>query len=226
MRGAPTLFLYCKCTEQSFPTSPKRLLTLTSLSEYGCVKTPRKFQEVSTLYSDKMSAVYSGGLVYEYSVEGDSTQSKYGLVDVSGSTPQEQGDFDLLSNAFKNANPPSGDGGAKPSGTPSQCPPKSNTWLVDGDALPAMPPKASQYFKSGAGNGVGFKGDGSQEVGAESTGTATAGSGQATATGTSGGSSASSSGAASGLRVPEFSIAPLVCGFVVVASSFLGAALL
>lgn len=172
-----------------------------------------------------MSAVYSGGLVYEYSVEGDSTQSKYGLVDLSGSTPKEQSDFDLLSTAFKNASPPSGDGGAKSSGTPSKCPPKSPTWLVDGDALPAMPPKASQYFSSGAGKGVGFKGDGSQEVGAESTGTATAGSGQATATGTSG-SSASSSGAANGLKVPEFSVAPLVCGLVVVASSFLGAALL
>lgn len=172
-----------------------------------------------------MSAVYSGGLVYEYSVEGDGTQSKYGLVDVSGSSPKEQEDFDLLSNAYKKVKTPSGNGGAKTGGTPSKCPPKSDTWLVDGEGLPAMPPKASQYFSSGAGKGVGFKGDGSQEVGAESTGTATAGSGKATATGSSG-SSATSSGAAGALKVPEFSVAPLVCGLVVVASSFLGAVLL
>ena len=177
-----------------------------------------------------MSSVYSGGLVYEYSVEGDATQSKYGLVDLS-SGANEQGDFSLLSDAFKQVKLPDGNGGAKTGGSASECPPKSPTWLVNGLGLPAMPPKASQYFANGAGKGVGFTGDGSQEVGAESTGTASAGSGQATATGTSGGSggsggSASSSAAATGLRIPEFSFAPLVCSLVVVASSLLGGAIM
>ena len=177
-----------------------------------------------------MSSVYSGGLVYEYSVEGDATQSKYGLVDLS-SGAEEQGDFSVLSDAFKQVKLPDGNGGAKTGGSASECPPKSPTWLVNGLGLPAMPPKASQYFANGAGKGVGFTGDGSQEVGAESTGTASAGSGQATATGTSGGSggsggSASSSAAATGLRIPESSFAPLVYSLIVVASSLLGGAIM
>ncbi|KAI7558038.1 1,3-beta-glucanosyltransferase, partial [Hortaea werneckii] len=36
------------------------------LSEYGCITNKRQFNEVSALYSDKMTSVYSGGLVYEY----------------------------------------------------------------------------------------------------------------------------------------------------------------
>ena len=166
--------------------------------------------------------------MYEYSVEGKGTdQAKYGLVDLDGSTPKEESDFDLLSNAFKNVQTPSGDGGYKANGTPSKCPTRSATWLVKDNSLPAMPPRASQYFANGAGKGVGFEGDGSQEVGAESTGIAEPGSGKPTATGTSsGGSAATSSGAASGLRAPEFSVAPFVCGLVVVLSSFLGATIM
>lgn len=39
------------------------------LSEYGCNINTRKFEEVAALYSTQMTAVYSGGLVYEYSQE-------------------------------------------------------------------------------------------------------------------------------------------------------------
>ena len=198
------------------------------LSEYGCTKTTRKFEEIATLYGDKMTPVYSGGLVYEYSKEGDSTQQKFGLVDVSGGSVKELTDFSTLQQAFANTPAPSGDGGYKSNGSPSTCPTKSSTWLVSGDGLPAMPPQASQYFSSGAGTGVGLTGTGSQDVGAESTGTASAGSGQATATGTSSssGSSSSSKSAAVGLRVPEMSFAPLMCGVVVFFSSLIGATLL
>lgn len=193
------------------------------LSEFGCVKTDRKFGEVSTLFSTKMSSVYSGGLVYEYSKEGDATQSKYGLVDLEGGKVKELDDFSALSNAFSKVQLPSGDGGYKSNGKPSTCPKKSSTWLVPDNGLPAMPPKASKYFKSGAGKGPGLAGDGSQEVGAESTGTATAGSGKATA---SGKSSSSSSSASTALQVPGFQMAPMVCGVVVFFSTLLGATLL
>ena len=198
------------------------------LSEYGCTKTTRKFGEVSTLYSDKMTAVYSGGLVYEYSKEGDSIQEKFGLVDVSGGKTDERPDFSTLQQAFSKAAPPNGDGGYKPSGQASKCPPKSNTWLVSGDGLPAMPPKAANFFKNGAGKGPGLSGGGSQDAGAESTGTASAGSGSPTATGTSSSSSgkSSSSSAASSLRIPEMSLGPMVCGMVVFFSTLLGATLL
>ncbi|KAL8725128.1 MAG: hypothetical protein Q9181_006532 [Wetmoreana brouardii] len=198
------------------------------MSEFGCTDTDRKFGEISVLYSEKMTPVYSGGLVYEYTVEGDAKQQKYGLVDVSSkSSATEQPDFNTLKSALANAEPPSGDGGYKPNNPKSECPSKSATWLVDGDGLPAMPPQAKQYFKNGAGQGVGLTGTGSQDAGAESTGTANSGSGTTTGTGSSSSSSASGSkGAASGLHAPEFSIAPLVCGLVVLASSLLGGAVL
>lgn len=168
--------------------------------------------------------------MYEYTVEGDSTQQKYGLVDVEGGKTDEQPDFDTLQSAFKSTPLPTGDGGYKASGDASECPSASKTWLVGNDSLPAMPPKASQYFKNGAGKGPGFEGDGSQEVGAESPGTATAGSGQPTTTGTanagSSGGAGPTTGAANSLRVPEFSAAPYLCGLVVLASTLFGATLL
>ncbi|KAL9014800.1 MAG: hypothetical protein Q9173_000554 [Seirophora scorigena] len=202
------------------------------LSEFGCVETisGRKFGEIPSIYSSKMSPVYSGGLVYEYTKEGDADQQKYGLVDVkSSSSVTESPDFNLLAKAFANNPPPSGDGGYKPSGEASECPAKSDTWDVEGTGLPAMPEKAKKFFETGAGQGVGLEGTGSQDVGAESSGTATAGSGAPTRTGTTSSGSATSSGsegAASGLRVSPFSVAPIVCGIVVLASSLLGSALL
>lgn len=203
---------------------------LSSLSEFGCVDTVtgRKFGEIPSLFKEA-TPVYSGGLVYEYTKEGDTEQQKYGLVTAQGSSSAtERPDFALLQKAFKDNQPPSGDGGYKPSGKASTCPTRSKTWLVDGDGLPAMPPKAKAFFKNGAGQGVGLTGEGSQEVGAESTGTATPGSGAVTATGSSSSATGTSSGesAASGLRAPDFTVMPLVCGLVVVVSSLLGGAIL
>ena len=175
-----------------------------------------------------MTPVYSGGLVYEYTVEGDAKQQKFGLVDIQGGKAVEQPDFASLQSAFKGTALPTGDGGFKSTGSASTCPSASKTWLVGNDSLPAMPAQASQYFKNGAGNGAGLQGGGSQDAGAESTGTATAGSGQPTVTGTAnaGSKPTSSKGAASSLRAPELSAAPFVCGLIVVFSSFFGATLL
>ncbi|KAI4174952.1 MAG: hypothetical protein LQ343_001979 [Gyalolechia ehrenbergii] len=203
------------------------------LSEFGCVETKsgRKFGEIPSLYDEKVTPVYSGGLVYEYTKEGDAAQQKYGLVDVqSPSSVTERPDFALLQKAFQANQPPKGDGGYKSGGEAAQCPSRSDTWLVDNDGLPAMPPKAKAFFKNGAGDGVGLEGEGSQEVGAESTGIATPGSGAVTATGSSssstGSSTGDSKGAASGLRAPDFTAMPLVCGMVVLLSSLLGGAIL
>lgn len=198
------------------------------LSEYGCVKTTRKFQEVATLYGSQMTPVYSGGLVYEYSKEGTSApQDLYGLVDISSNGVSELTDFTSLQSAFQSTPLPTGDGGYNANGSPSICPGKSDSWLVSGDGLPAMPPQASQYFKSGAGKGPGLAGGGSQDAGAGSSGTASAGSGKPTATGTSSSSGASGSSknsAANGMQ--DFSLGPLVCCLVVAMSSFAGDMLL
>lgn len=116
------------------------------LSEYGCIKPrPRTFDEVSFLYSTQMTAVYSGGLVYEYSEE----ESGYGLVKIVDSTTiKELDDFGYLSKALAAAKPPTGDGGYSSTSTASDCPPKSSTWNVTSDALPALPKKALEVSYS------------------------------------------------------------------------------
>lgn len=190
-------------------------LTPFSLSEYGCNKGTRKFEEVASLYSDDMTSVYSGGLVYEYSQEA----SKFGLVDIqSDSSVEELADFDALQSALKNTPSPSGDGGYKSSGDASECPAKSSTWDVSNDDLPAIPEPAKQYMNKGAGTGPGLSGSGSQNAGTASSGTATPGSGAVTATGSS------HSDSAAGMVVPEFNRAPFVMACVLLVSTFFGAA--
>ncbi|KAI5283262.1 beta-glucanosyltransferase, partial [Ascosphaera aggregata] len=76
---------YSWCDPSSFTTSgwDQKVKNFTGygiplfLSEYGCNTNTRKFEEVAALYSTKMTGVYSGGLVYEYSQE----DSNYGLVE-------------------------------------------------------------------------------------------------------------------------------------------------
>lgn len=173
------------------------------MSEYGCIANTRDFQEVGTLYSSNMTGVFSGGLVYEYSEEGNG----YGLVTISGSTVTPNSQFTSLQNAFKNTPNPSGAGGATTSATTSTCPPQSDQWDVANDELPAMPAAAETFFKNGAGKGPGLVGAGSQNAGDsenESSGTVSAG---ATATGISS-SSSTGSGKSAGTQLRlDFSIA-------------------
>lgn len=62
-------------------------------SEYGCNEvTPRVFGEIEAVYSDQMTGVFSGGLIYEYTQE----DNKYGLVELDGDDAQLLEDFDNL----------------------------------------------------------------------------------------------------------------------------------
>ncbi|KAF2000941.1 glycoside hydrolase family 72 protein [Amniculicola lignicola CBS 123094] len=193
------------------------------LSEYGCNKNTRKFEEVASLYSTDMTGVYSGGLVYEYSEEG----SKYGLVTIDGDSVTEGADFTALKTALAGTKDPSGDGGYKSDGSASACPTKSSTWNVTiaADELPAFPSGADEYLKNGAGTGPGLKGAGSQSSGSKTTQLADAASGAVTS-GASAGSSTSSKGAAPSMHMGEFSMGPLVCGIIVLASTIFGATLI
>ena len=210
---------------------------LSSFSEYGCIKGTRGWTDVASLYNSEMTGVFSGGLVYQYSEESDNPG--FGLVNIQGNSVSEiNGQFSGLATAFKNDQAPSGNGGGRSSsGSPSVCPPQSSFFNVTGDALPAIPAGAVKYMSAGAGSGPGLSGSGSQEdASGESTGTASAGSGQPTKTSSpsTGGTpisassgSASSSAAAANIRVPEIAFTtPLVCGFALMASTFLGAFLL
>ena len=176
-----------------------------------------------------MTGVYSGGLVYEYSEEGND----FGLVTISGTTVTEGASFTALVTAFANTTAPSGDGGYKSTGTASTCPTEDDTWNVSeftGSDLPSIPSGAETYMTSGAGTGPGLAGSGSQDAGGASSGTASAGSGTVTATATGSssatGSASSSAGAASSLMVGDVGLAPFVCTAAVLVSTFLGATLL
>lgn len=195
-----------------------------SLSEYGCNKNDRQFNEVAALYSTNMTSVYSGGLVYEYSQE----ESDYGLVEINGDSVTELTDFTTLKNAFSKTANPSGDGGYKSSGKASTCPSESKTWnvTISSDQLPAFPSDAQTYLKEGAGDGAGLKGAGSQSSGSSDASLANEASGAVTSGATTATASPSASkGAAAALQPGQFSLAPLVCGAVVLVSSLFGGAL-
>lgn len=169
-----------------------------------------------------MAAVYSGGLVYEYSVEGNG----YGVVNISSDGTVVEGDqFDLLEKAFAGTANPTGDGGYNSTSAASECPVYSSTWNVTSDSLPSIPAKAAAYMKSGAGTGPGLTGKGSQTSGGDgvsSSGTASAGSGSATATATS---TSSSSSKSAGVAL-TFDKTPMILGFIVSSFTFIGACLL
>jgi hypothetical protein len=169
-----------------------------------------------------MTPVYSGGLVYEYSEEG----SKYGLVQITGSTAKPLADFTALQSAFSKTANPTGDGGYNSTGGASNCPKKSANWDVADDSLPAIPSAAAAYMKSGPGTGPGLQGKGSQNSGGQSTGTATPGSGAVTATASGGAAATGTAKSGASSLHGSMNFQPVVVGGLVVAFTFVGAALL
>ena len=117
--------------------------------------------EVQALMSSQMTGVYSGGLLYEYSQEGNG----YGIVTLSGNTVTEGPDFAKFASVLSANAAPSGNGGFSATGSVMACPPKDPDWLVEDSSLPAFPDNAKQYLTSGAGQGPGLKGPGSQNSG-------------------------------------------------------------
>ena len=196
------------------------------LSEYGCVKTTRNFQEISTLYGTQMTPSYSGGLVYEYSKEGTAAPADlYGLVEINGNSVTELTDFGTLASAFKNTPNPTGSGGYRPSGSPAICPTQDSNWNVTtGSELPVFPSGAATYLKNGAGKAPGLSGSGSQNSGPATVSFASGSSVAATATSTSTSTSTSKKSAADG-RMGD-SAPVMACGLVVALSTLLGMALL
>jgi hypothetical protein len=156
-----------------------------------------------------MSAVFSGGLVYEYSEEG----SNYGLVQIKGGSVDELDDFRALQSAYSSASDPSGNGGYKASGSPSQCPPASADWDVTTGDLPALPAPAQKYMTSGAGAPAGLAGPGSQTAGTPSTGFSSSTGNLTTKAGGKKGAAAT--------IVPSISVLPVIGAMVVVLSSLL-----
>lgn len=89
------------------------------LSEWGCIENrPREFEELDALMSDKMSAVYSGGLMYEYSQE----ENDYGIVEINNDKVEKLDEFDLFKDALKKYPMPTGTGGASAETHSVDCP--------------------------------------------------------------------------------------------------------
>lgn len=113
-------------------------------SEYGCNKNrPRPFTEVQAIFSEKMTPVFSGGLVYEYSEEAN----EYGLVEISSdnATVTTLEDYDNLKSQFAQVANPTGDGGYHSDLPHSDCPPKSSNWEAS-NTVPDTPKGALKYI--------------------------------------------------------------------------------
>ncbi len=167
-----------------------------------------------------MASVFSGGLVYEYSQEGNG----YGIVNINGNSVSPVGQqFNDLQQALSSTPNPSGDGGYSANNPIQQCPEQGKNWDTKpftGEALPAQPSGASTYFQNGAGKGPGLNGPGSQEAGTSQVGTASASAGVVTQTYGSGSSPTSSGSAANSLFSRQTELAPLFVSGVVVLFSF------
>jgi hypothetical protein len=198
---------YSWCGSSSFTTSnwEAKVKSYTDysipifLSEYGCnAPSPRQFGEVSTLYSDKMSPVFSGGLVYEYSQE----PSNYGLVEISKDrkSVKKLKDFDTLKEQLDDASDPSGDGKYQTGLKISDCPSKSNNWEASDD-LPAFPKAAEKYMQNGAGKPLGDQNLMSGGSGESGSGSTTGSGSSPTPTGSSGKSAASAGYSFSGVMM-------------------------
>lgn len=180
------------------------------LSEWGCTTNGRDFSEIEALMSSEMTGVYSGGLMYEYSLE----DSDFGIVTIDGSSVNEGKEFSKLASALSAyPAPTSGNGGASATTNSVECPTTDSVWDL-GDwgvsALPAMPTDAEKYMTDGAGDGPGLDAPGSQEAGDGEHTTAGADAGSPTAT-----ANPSDSGNAGARAMPPFDTAILgVAGIV------------
>jgi hypothetical protein len=116
-----------------------------------------------------MTAVYSGGLVYEYSFEKLINGAAYGIVNISGNSVTNRPDFTALQTAFQKTPIPSDNGGYSAVNKASICPPSSHTWQVN-SSMPAIPPSAVKFMTQGAGAGPGLSDVSSQWQGTSSSG--------------------------------------------------------
>lgn len=116
----------------------KNLTIPVFFSEYGCnADRPRKFTEVGTLFSDKMTDVWSGGIVYMYFEE----ENEYGLVSASGKNVKTLDDFKYYSSEINKISPSYAKSSqVKSASSTLQCPKSASTWKAS-ETLPPTPDK-------------------------------------------------------------------------------------
>lgn len=192
------------------------------LSEWGCITNGRDFSELEALMGADMTSVYSGGLMYEYSLE----ENNYGIVELNGDSVSKLDEFDVMADAMSQyASPTNGNGGAASESNSVECPPTDDGLWNLGDwgssALPAMPTGAEKYMTEGAGKGPGLKGPGSQDSGSDDHTTAGPAAGSATATASSTGSQGAAARPAPPLDIAFFAVAGVATFFTLVGTLLL-----
>ncbi|KAH7025979.1 1,3-beta-glucanosyltransferase Gel1 [Microdochium trichocladiopsis] len=203
---------YSWCSPSSFTTSgwDVKVRNFTGyglpifLSEWGCITNGRDFSELSALMSSQMTGVYSGGLMYEYSLE----ENKFGIIDLTKNPVSELPEFGKFKSALSKYPAPTDNGGFVSTTNSVACPTTDSVWDLGSwgpTALPAIPEGAKKYMTEGAGKGPGLDGSGSQNSGEDVHTTASPGSGQPTTTPGSGNGNGQG-GAAGHLSPPDFSI--------------------
>ena len=108
-------------------------------AEYGCIDASsaedRIWQDTEVLYTDAMTGVFSGGLVFKYQQDA----ALFGVVEINrDGSATEFDSFDRLARAHRNARPNgvNMDDYSTDFTTPQQCPEASETW----DASAVLPP--------------------------------------------------------------------------------------
>lgn len=109
-------------------------------AEYGC-NIPngadgRIWDETLALYSDEMTDVMSGGIVYMFHQEAND----YGLVEIKGNQAKTMKNYDALKTAMAKVDPASTSMAAyTPTNSPQPCPAVDDDWKVKGSVLPPKP---------------------------------------------------------------------------------------
>ncbi|KAI1767973.1 carbohydrate-binding module family 43 protein [Hypoxylon sp. FL1150] len=108
-------------------------------AEYGCNTVGgaegRLWDDTTALYSDQMTDVFSGGIVYMYYEE----ENDYGLVKVSGDKATAMKNYNVLQSKLAAAKPSSTSMAAyNPTNSPAACPAISDDWKA-ADILPPTP---------------------------------------------------------------------------------------
>ena len=191
-----------------------------SLSEWGCIKNrPRNFEEMGALMNSEMTSVYSGGLLYEYSMEAND----YGIVNIKGDSADPTNEFKMYASALAQDPAPDGNGGAASTSHGVPCPTMDPNWQVNPSLVPQMPSEAEKFMKDGAGQGPGLDGSGSQQAGDSGTATASVSEGTSSPTSTSSSSSDESAGVS---MHGSLSTGPVLVSGAVIIFTLLGACLL
>lgn len=108
-------------------------------AEYGCNTVGgaegRLWDDTTALYSDQMTDVFSGGIVYMFHEE----ENDYGLVKVSGDKATTMKNYKVLQSKLADAKPSSTSMAAyNPTNSPAACPAISKDWKA-ADVLPPTP---------------------------------------------------------------------------------------